>query len=298
MSYKAITIYTPPSAAAHIAAEDDAFIYNALAGGRSGILGSLTCTVVNDTTVRLSGGGGAINKGYVLYVPNGSSHSLTVSTGTQSLKRHDLVVAEFIRGGGSTADIHRFRIITGTASSNPTDPALTTSNLLSTGSTNQIALFRLKLNGLTLESAEPVARNITSSSFLRLRGVSNNVAAEDGEITKVNLTQTGAVSSGNGLVLTDGAIKCLFSGTVEVTGSVYMQGTADADKYFGCYIMHNSTELTPGMRSANQGAAVSTPTETVNVSAGDTFTLCCRSNCDNGMCLGNNSATWLSVRYI
>ena len=133
---------------------------------------------------------------------------------------------------------------------------------------------------------------------MRCRGASGTVTPETAEITKVGLTQSGAVTSGSGFTVQNGTIKCRFGGTVEVTGSVYMQGTAAADKYFGCYVLHNGAELTPGIRSANLGAAVSTPAETVSVSAGDSFTLCCRTNLSDGECLGGNSATWLSVRYI
>ncbi len=297
MSYKAITIYTPPDSPPHISAEDDAFIYNSLVGGRSGIFGSLTCTIVNDTRVRL-GGGGVINKGYVMYIPSGTTHELTVDEGTQSLSRHDLVVAEFIKGGGSDADLHRFKIIKGTPSAAPADPPLTTSPLLSKGDTCQMAIFRIVIDGYTLRRIEPLVQNLSQTDYIRCKAVSGTVTPTDSEITQVPLTQTGAIISGSNLSVSEGRIKCAINGVVEVCGSTYMTGTADAESYFGCYVLHNNTELTPGMRSANQDAAVSTPPDIVSVSAGDTLTLCCRTNCANGACLGNNVATWLSVKYI
>lgn len=156
MGQKAITINTPSSAEAHITADDDAFIHNALLGEKSGILGSLTCERISDNTVRLAGGG-ASNKGYVLYVPAGESEDLTVVSGTQGLSRHDLVVAQFTRGSASAADELIFTVITGTAAAVPEDPALIESELLSAGDVNQIPLFRIVINGTSLASVERIS---------------------------------------------------------------------------------------------------------------------------------------------
>ena len=56
MAQKAITIYTPPDAAPHIYAEDDAQLYRAIFG-RSGITEGdemLACSLVDNNTVRLA----------------------------------------------------------------------------------------------------------------------------------------------------------------------------------------------------------------------------------------------------
>lgn len=163
MGQKAITINTPASADAHITADDDAFIHHALLGEKSGILGSLICERVGDNAVRLTGGG-ASNRGYVLYIPNGESEDLTVVSGTQGLSRHDLVVAQFTRGTSDTADELIFTIVTGSASSEPADPTLVTSDLLSAGDINQVALFRIIINGTALTSVETVGSALCSDT--------------------------------------------------------------------------------------------------------------------------------------
>ena len=86
MGQKAITIYTPDGTAAHIAAEDDAFIHRSVLGSASGILGSLSCGRVDDNTVRLSGGG-VSNRGYILYVPVGETAELSIDSGTAGYNR-------------------------------------------------------------------------------------------------------------------------------------------------------------------------------------------------------------------
>ncbi len=182
MSQKAITINTPSSAEAHITADDDAFIYDSILGGKSGILGALTCKKVNNNTVRLSGGG-ASNMGYVLYVPKGESEDLTVNSGAQGVKRYDLVAAQFTRGSATAADKLVFTVITGTAGTSPSDPALVTSDLLSAGDINQVPLFRITINGTTLTAIDQIADSLPSTVGRMLYvGSSEPETASEGDI--------------------------------------------------------------------------------------------------------------------
>lgn len=182
MSQKAITINTPSSANPHITADDDAFIHNALLGEKSGILGSLTCEKVSDNAVRLKGGG-ASNKGYVLYVPNGESEDLTVMSGTQGLSRHDLVVAQFKRGSSDIADELIFTVVTGTAGSVPVDPALRSGDLLSSGDVNQVALFRIVINGTAITAIEKIAPSPCSENGRNIYvGTEEPAEASEGDL--------------------------------------------------------------------------------------------------------------------
>ena len=163
MGQKAITIYTPEGTAAHIAAEDDAFIHRCMLGSSSGILGSLGCVRVDDNTVRLSGGG-VSNKGYILRIPDGESVELAVENGEPGKKRIDTVAAVFTKGGGDVADTHTFAMVKGTASSGtPAAPSLTSSNLASVGDVNRLALFYVVLNGTQITEIRCVAAKLPAS---------------------------------------------------------------------------------------------------------------------------------------
>ena len=163
MSQKAITIYTPDGSTAHIAAEDDAFIHRVLLGGASGILGNLACVRVDDNTVCLSGGG-VSNRGYILWVPDGSTLELTVDSGTAGQNRVDVVAAEFVRGGGSTADVHQLKIIKGTpVSGTPSAPSMTASSLLNAGNVNRVALFQIRLTGAEITAVTRVAPTLPNA---------------------------------------------------------------------------------------------------------------------------------------
>ena len=143
MGQKAITIYTPEGTAAHIAAEDDAFIFRSLLGAESGIVGSLSCVKVDDNTVRLSGGG-VSNRGY---------------------SRIDTVAAVFTKGGGEVADTHTFAVVKGTpVTGTPSAPALTSSALLSTGHVNQTAVFYVRITGSEITSVSRAAAQLPAAS--------------------------------------------------------------------------------------------------------------------------------------
>lgn len=164
MGQKAITIYTPPSAGAHINAEDDAQLNRALIGGTGITLADnmLACTKISDNLVRLASGQFS-NQGYMLAVQGGTTCDLAVDSGAAGEYRRDLVCAEFIRGGGDTADTHEFVVIKGTAaasSSAAVDPTLTQDDLAQSGSHRQEPLYRLNVNGTTLESIERVANYV------------------------------------------------------------------------------------------------------------------------------------------
>ena len=146
MGQKAITVYTPISQDPHIMAEDDAFIFADFAGTENGILGALVCVAQNSTTVRLAGGG-AINRGHIIRIPDGDVLDLIVESAQTT--RYDSVVAEFVRGNDDDiADTYAIKIIQG--SENP--PALAKSELINAGDVNQVELFRLTVidNGFTI----------------------------------------------------------------------------------------------------------------------------------------------------
>lgn len=158
MGQKAITIYTPASAAPHITADDDAFIYKSVLGGKDGILGNLTCAKVNNNTIRLSGGG-VSNLGHILRIPDGETLDLSINTGSAGYKRYDSVVAEFVKGGGDTADTYTIKVVQGTAAaSSPSAPTMTTSKLLNLGDKNQIELYRIYINETTLSTITRIAK--------------------------------------------------------------------------------------------------------------------------------------------
>ena len=143
MGQKAITIFTPSGASAHISAEDDAFVHRCMLGADNGIIGSLSCVKVDDNTVRLSGGG-VSNHGYIMWIPEGETLELSVDAGVAGYNRIDTVASVFTRGG---------TVIKGTAvTGTPSAPSLSSSQLLTQGNVNQTAVFYINITGTAITS--------------------------------------------------------------------------------------------------------------------------------------------------
>lgn len=182
MGQRAITVYTPASADPHITAADDAFIYQSYYGVKSGIIGNMTCTKIDNNTVRLSGGCGVMNRGHILRIPDNENLDLTVETGASGYKRYDCVVAEFVRGGGDDADSYTIKIIKGTATTGtPTPPAMTHSGLAAKGQINQIELFRIYIDGTNLSAITQAVATLPTIPVITY-GTANPSAGNNGDI--------------------------------------------------------------------------------------------------------------------
>ena len=96
----------------------------------------------------------------MLAVQSGTTQDLTVDSGSAGAYRHDLVVADFTRGGGSSADVFEFKVIKGTNATSAAaaaDPSITQDNLTTGGSHRQEILYRLIINGTSLSTITRVA---------------------------------------------------------------------------------------------------------------------------------------------
>ena len=155
MAQKAITIYTPSTVPAHIYAEDDAQIHRGLIGG-SGILQAdeqLLCSVTGATTVAMASGVYS-NQGFLIVIEGGTAVTFSVDLPSAGAFRKDLLVADFIMGGGNQPDVHTFHIVKGTEASSSeaaADPALIENDLITGGLQRQEALWRVLVdeNGVT-----------------------------------------------------------------------------------------------------------------------------------------------------
>ena len=150
---------------AEISASDLAAVFHAMVG-KSGIVNAfnnLACTKVSDNSVQIDSGVYSL-KGFLLHVEAGTVATLTIDSGTAGQKRNDLVVAELVKnGGGNGRDTLRFRIVKGTSTTGaPVDPTLTQQDVNGTGITRQEALYRIRLDGVTITAVTMLAERIGS----------------------------------------------------------------------------------------------------------------------------------------
>jgi hypothetical protein len=120
VAQKAIGINIPASAEPNFDADDFAALFHALAGAE-GILGfGITCTIIDNNTVRINGCD-VLVQGRQHRVVGGTTQDLAVANGTIGYERSDLVVAEFERRASTEdSDVLQFAVVQGTPFAPPT----------------------------------------------------------------------------------------------------------------------------------------------------------------------------------
>lgn len=211
------------SATADVSAENMAAAFHAMIGS-SGILNrfnNLACTRLTDNSVRLDSGVYSL-RGFLLHVEPGTTVDLAIDSGTAGQKRNDLIVAELVKSGGGTGnDTLRFRVIKGTSTSGiAADPTLVQQDVNAAGITCQESLFRVKLDGVSITTIEPVASLIGNAASLAT-ALDNRSIVESG----------GNDANGYYIKYGDGTIE--FFGRIDLTGNFVTGATASFTKNLG-----------------------------------------------------------------
>ena len=133
------------------------------AGLNAGILGlddyvldvhdkfELTVVSANKVTI---GTGELVMQGR--HVSQGTPEDLIVTNGSQGQKRNDLIVCRYTKGSQSVESA-KLVVVRGTPTTGtPTDPALNTTSPLDGGTTYDMPLYRIPLNGITIGTPVPL----------------------------------------------------------------------------------------------------------------------------------------------
>ncbi len=109
--------------------------------------------IVNNNTINLSSGmvvmcGARAVTGY------GKTEVLTIENGTSGYKRSDIIVAEYSKDNESLVESVTVKVVKGTLGSDYSDPELVTGDIRAGATKRQMALYRVKVNGLSIEAVE------------------------------------------------------------------------------------------------------------------------------------------------
>lgn len=90
------------------------------------------------------------------HVSQGTPEDLIVTNGSQGQKRNDLIVCRYAKGSQSVESA-KLVVVRGTPTTGtPTDPALNTTSPLDGGTTYDMALYRVPLDGITIGTPVPL----------------------------------------------------------------------------------------------------------------------------------------------
>ena len=228
MGLKGITIETPPQAEAHINAADDRAIWEAVIGmdGVVNVGQKLKATLISNNLLRVYDGalvvGGAVGR-----IPFGEYEDITINNGTQNQLRNDLVVAQLEANGAiENMKLHYIQGVPGDVAK---DPDYTAGNVYEGETLRQYPLYRVKLNGLNVETVEPLFEVLPNLG---------KVKDEVGELNrKLVQTETGKFILPNGLKIFWGKGKTPNTTDPAAVYSAYVtfpETFSNADYFFTC----------------------------------------------------------------
>ena len=163
----AMHLITGHSGTAHISSEDDGALNAAIVGEGSYVFAfgdgfAATMTTANQVTV---GTGALVHQGRKAW--SSSSTQLTVESGTQAQRRHDLVVARYTKTG--EVEDMQLAVIKGTPVSygDPSDPDHEEGSVVDGATVSDFPLWRIPLDGITPGEPEPLFEVTPSLADLR-----------------------------------------------------------------------------------------------------------------------------------
>ena len=163
----AMHLITGHSGTAHISSEDDGALNAAIVGEGSYVFAfgdgfAATMTTANQVTV---GTGALVHQGRKAW--SSSSTQLTVESGTQAQRRHDLVVARYTTVG--EVEDMQLAVIKGTPVSygDPSDPDHEEGSVVDGATVSDFPLWRIPLDGITPGEPEPLFEVTPSLADLR-----------------------------------------------------------------------------------------------------------------------------------
>lgn len=143
----------------HVTSSDQGAFHVAMFGNKEGVLDAgnrLAASIVTNNQVRVLDGEIYMQGRYIRLAPD-TYVDLTIENGTQATYRNDLIVARYTCNSGTAVEEANLVVITGTAAeSSPVDPAYTTGDIRGGALQNDIPLYRVVLDGLTVTELVPL----------------------------------------------------------------------------------------------------------------------------------------------
>lgn len=190
----------------HVTANQQGCMHIGITGDGDYILQTgekLKAEIITNNKVRIYDGD-LVMQGRQAHIAPDAYEDMTISNGSQELNRNDIIVARYAMNSDTGVETVTLAVVEGTAGEVATDPSLTSGDIRGGDVLHEMALYRVKIEGLTIEAVELMAEILPSISALQ-----NSIGQVTAE-TKVTLPASSWVATSGG--------KYAYTQTVSVPG--------------------------------------------------------------------------------
>jgi hypothetical protein len=226
-----MNIITGYKAEPHITAQQDRNVNMGIFGTGTYIvnIGSkMAATVVSANEITIADGL-LVAEGCTAEIERGTSESLEIANGSQSMLRKDLIVARYTKASGTGVEDMQLAVITGTpAASNPALPSYNTGSIVQGDTLVDFPLYTVNLDGISIESVDRMVEYAELASKAAVDGLVTQMgtAALNTTANKVTNAINELLSSITGAISRIGALETKTAGIVRTSAfSIAGSGT-------------------------------------------------------------------------
>lgn len=172
MSLNLITGYSGTS---HITSASDGCTNAGLYGKGKYVLNiaeKFGAEIISNNLIRIKSGY-AINQGRKIELAINDYEEIEIDNGLQGVKRCDLIVIHYEKNLTTGIETGSVKVIKGTSGDTYSDPAYTSGDIINGANEDDFLLYRVKINGLSIEAVEPLF-TVTESLMTLLDNMQEN----------------------------------------------------------------------------------------------------------------------------
>lgn len=154
----AVEIITGHTGKEHVTAEAAGALHAGVIGfGKYVLTGGnqFAAEIVSNNLIKIKSGE-LVNQGRHMRIQVNSYEEVTIQNGTQGMKRHDLIVMRYKHDTSAQVESAELVVLKGISGTTAYDPVYTQGNILNGDLQDDFPLYRVSLNGLTVESVTPL----------------------------------------------------------------------------------------------------------------------------------------------
>lgn len=154
----AVEIITGHTGTQHLTAEAAGALHAGVIGSGKYVLtggNQFAAEIVSNNLIKIKSGE-LVNQGRHMRIPVNSYEEVTIQNGTQGMKRHDLIVMRYKHDTSAQVESAELVVLKGISGTTAYDPVYTKGDILNGELQDDFPLYRVSLNGLTVESVTPL----------------------------------------------------------------------------------------------------------------------------------------------